>query len=202
MKNNFLWEVFLCKVLLFLFRNPSFYDRIGTVHLKLKGGKNMNHYFYVPVMSQDIGFDGVSLREHLQVVDSELFEKERSISYLVSQANPSKMKERISLEVALNQEFEERQYPRYMILVLNEGRVYELASLKDVDSFLDNPAYINEITGEDVVNLFSKGEKYSELIHHFFDSYERRKDLPPLDRGVLFQKKKRDGNLPPRKTHQ
>ena len=52
------------------------------------------------------------------------------------------------------------------------------------------------------MKLFSKGEKYSKLIHHFFDSYERRKDLPPLDRGVLFQKKKRDGSLSPRKTHQ
>lgn len=160
----------------------------------------MNRYFYIPVTSQNVCHDGVSFQDHLRVVDFELYEREKeyhdsisSLSFEDGKLSPRKLDKITRFNQALEVLYKDRLLVRYLIIVLNESGMYELASEEEIDPIDIEKIQAFEITGEDVVNVFVKNLDYPPFAMNFFESYRKNKkhlnsETPKSTGKKVFQK--------------
>lgn len=145
----------------------------------------MNRYFYVPVMESCLQHDGVSMREHLRIVDPEIYQREKDYKMAFSSLSfeegklPADAVEKVCLQDhVLHLLYHSRTLARHLILVQGDsGALYELASLEAMDPINLQKLEAYEISGEDVVELFMEHHDYVESAVNFFDTYEKKKDI-------------------------
>jgi len=145
----------------------------------------MNRYFYVPVMDSCIKHDGVALRDHLRVVDKELYESEcdyfdmtYDLEFDDGLLNSYRFNKADRMNQKIEDMYEERNLPRSIVIVYNDGRFYEMASEEEIDPIELGNIGSFEILGVEVVEVFMDHPKYTPYARNFFDMYEKKKDLP------------------------
>ena len=144
----------------------------------------MNRYFYVPVMDACVKHEGVSLRDHLRVVDSELFDREcRYFNELCDFSFEDGIMKAKNIKNADRQNsrtsklYQERLLPRFLVLVSSGSRLYELASEVDMDPISLGMLQNFEISGFSVIDVFMDNPEYTPCARNFFDIYEQNKEL-------------------------
>ena len=150
----------------------------------------MNRYYFVPVMDDKILHDGVSLRDHLKVVDKDLYDEEKKIfddfyedSYYdgLIQARMYRYSTRRSERA--EKKFKDKDVPRFLAIVFNsEKGFYELSSEVSIDPVNRDNIACYEISGIDLVEAFIDYPTYTPITRSFFDAYEKNK-------GMLDEKK-------------
>ncbi len=144
----------------------------------------MNRYFYVPVMDPCVMHDGVSLRDHIRVVDPEIYERE--CKYFNDLCDFSFERGILHAKKLINAErgnkktdtlYRERVLPRFLVLVYGDGRFYELSSMEEIDPISLGNISCFEIMGVDVVDVFIDNPNYSPSAKRFFDIYHANKHL-------------------------
>ena len=144
----------------------------------------MNRYFYIPVMDSIVKHEGVSLQDHLRVVDEELFNRElrcyedmRDMSSDDGILKAKLLKNSSRYSQKTEERYREKKVPRNLVLVLSEEGFYELASevpMDPIDMSLIEPF---EISGVDVVDVFFEHQAYTPVARKFFLQYEKNKSL-------------------------
>lgn len=146
----------------------------------------MNHYFFVPVTHQTIKHDGVSLLDHLSMIDSELYQ--RSVC---------SFEERVSRDILhgfteeTRQKFAEKLLPTILIVVQGEnGKFYELATREAIQMTTIDTFCEKEVLGVDVADYFYLNPDYVASALHFFDAYDekKRKMNQKSEKGKLYAK--------------
>lgn len=132
----------------------------------------MNRYFYVPVTSELVKHDGISLLDHLKMVDKELYY--RSMAEASFEKLDTPQYEHL---VTTKNMFKAKVLPERVIIVDsdNYGR-YELVSMEfvEVSSMEELESY--EVTGYDVVDIFDDYPSYTDCALNFFDVYSSKKE--------------------------
>lgn len=143
----------------------------------------MNRYFYVPAMDPFVSHEGVSLRDHMKVVDPELYKREiKYFNELCDFAFEDGIlrAKRLRNADAHNQKtdklYRERLLPRFFVLVYRDGTLYELASEVEMDSISLDLLQNFEVLGSSVVDVFIDNPDYTPSARNFFDIYEKNKD--------------------------
>jgi len=146
----------------------------------------MNRYFYVPVIDNCISHDGISLSEHLKIVDLELFERENKFfgpfdgSFFNGIQEVKKMNSDYHNKKT-DQLFKSRSIPRFIVIVFNEDGLYELASEERIDSISLDYLKQYEVFGMDVIDVFTENPDYTFSAKNFFDSYNKEKNQKDSD---------------------
>lgn len=143
----------------------------------------MNRYFYVPVMDPCVMHDGVTLRDHLKVVDYELYSREckyyddfSDFSFEDGILNAERIRNANKQNRKTDTLFRERNIPRFMVIVNSGERFYELASEVTIEPIDIDMLESFAITGLDVVEVFYKNPMYTPNARNFFESYEKNKE--------------------------
>ncbi|MBR6137921.1 MAG: hypothetical protein IKQ06_07180 [Bacilli bacterium] len=156
----------------------------------------MNRYYYVSVMDSCIQHDGVSLRDHLRVIDPNLFDKECVL--LEEECNletepgilsNAMLRHVERFEEKIEAQYEENQIPRHLVIVYNDGRFYELSSEEEVDPVILSDLKHNEMLGVEVVELFMDQPKYAGYARRFFQLYKENKHLLEEENQHLLEEK-------------
>ena len=153
----------------------------------------MNRYFYVPVMDSRIMHDGVSLRDHLRVVDPELFDRECKMGFEMGRIHDNPIAKKKSdgdyYDKQTDEMFRERMLPRNLLLVLNEYGLSEVGSNACISSVPDEVLKPYEVDGEFVVDVYVDNIDYSVHAMNFFDVYFQNRDkLNEKPKGKIGQK--------------
>jgi hypothetical protein len=140
----------------------------------------MNRYFYVPVIENCILHDGISLGDHLKMIDPELYEREAKYfgpfdGRFFNGIEQAKNMNNDRRNRKTDQMFKEKSFPRFMVFVFNEDCFYELASEVEVDAISFDALKNYEVLGMDVIDVFTDNPKYTPSARNFFDSYEHLK---------------------------
>ena len=147
----------------------------------------MNHYYFIPVTHSTIQHDGVTLLEHLSMVDSELYQ--RSVCGIEERVSSDVLH---GYEEITRKKFSEKLIPRELIVVQNEnGQFYELASceviqMTQIDTFCEK-----EVLGSEVADYFYFHPEYVPSVLHFFDTYYDKKREQKMEKPKSEPSKKK-----------
>lgn len=133
----------------------------------------MNRYYYVPVMDEHIRCNGVSLRDHLRVVDYDLFDRESNSE---KEENFSFRERILGKKGSIDDVYLDRMIPRRIVLVSSPDGFYELATKRFFDTVSKSYLKNFEVSGEAVVDVFVDNLDYSIHVENFFQMYEQNKD--------------------------
>ena len=169
----------------------------------------MNRYFYVPVMDACIKHDGVTLRDHLRVVDPELYEREcRYFNELCDfpfedgVLFAKKLRKADRHNAKTDRLFRERDLPRFLVIVYSKGRLYELSTEEEFDLTSLGDLQCFETVGLSVVDIFCDNPSYTPCARNFFQTYEENKDkLTSLEETSFKQKILQRFPFHPGKSH-
>lgn len=156
----------------------------------------MNRYFYVPVMDSHIKHDGLSLRDHLKVVDYELFEREckhgestENYSFLDEDLSRQRRNNKVLSSCELNKIYQERMIPRSLVLVFSDEGFYELATNENMDPISEDYLLNFEMDGESVVDVFVDNSDYAVHAENFFQIFQEKKDSSDSKEKTSFGRK-------------
>ena len=166
----------------------------------------MNQYYYVPLMNGDVKCDGVSLKEHLEVVAPEIYSKEcqyLEMKDLFSESNNSSMEKRLQqMNRELDEFYRKKKVPRRMVLVSSEYGIRELGSDKVVDSMPLELLVPYQVSPDGVIDIYVDNLDYSIWSIDFFEYYDEKKDsVCEKKRESFAQKVRKKFPFISRKTH-
>ena len=154
----------------------------------------MNQYYYVPLMNGDVKCDGVSLREHLEVVAPEIYSREcqyLEMKDLFSESNNSSVKNQLQqMNQEIDEFYQERRIPRRMIITFSsiEGPK-ELGSGRSISSISMSKLQSYSMSGDEVVDVYVNNYDYSTWCANFFEMYDQKKESYHNKRGNFFSQK-------------
>lgn len=140
---------------------------------------DFNRYYYVPVTSKFVKFNGIPFAEMTDKIDHELTKRESTRleltygDYAINgiDENTEKYIERYNMETSLL--YNALGIAENLVLVENSKGLHELATGLPVTT--DNTIYlgIQEKTGEKVVDIFVEHPDYENIAKNFFESYKK-----------------------------
>lgn len=130
----------------------------------------MNRYFYVPVTNSIVKHDGTSLLGHLKMIDMDLYNRGSVDSYDAQNAL------QYQYIVETDMMYKERLLPKGVVIVSKDNNFfYELVSgeVFEVDSIDSVLPY--EVSGMDVVEIFTEDPEYKTCVLNFFQIFSSKK---------------------------
>ena len=140
---------------------------------------DFNRYYYIPVTTKFIKFNGVKLSEITDKIDHELTKRESTRleltygDYAINgiDENTEKYIDKYNMETS--EIYKALGIAENLILVRNNSGLHELATGLPVTSENDIYLSVNEKTGETIVDIFVEHPEYENVAKNFFDCYEK-----------------------------
>jgi hypothetical protein len=143
-----------------------------------------NQYYLVPLSARFLKVGDDTLFDVLSLVDEGLAKRDREKKELLYGGDypeaafaPEMQKIAAKFEYETKVLYEERGIPYNLILVSNDEGLKELASDEDIKC--DNECFLKSfnISGEDVVDIFTRNEEYVDQAQNLFELYHSKKNV-------------------------
>lgn len=150
----------------------------------------MNHYYYVPVTSDEVKHVGISLADHLKVVDQELYER-GEVEKTFTDYDPVEL-DHMAITKKL---YNERMLPEKLIIVEDENGFYELASMQRIQISSKEYLSLFEVTGFDILEIYDETNEYKARTLNFFDIYFSKSSEGDIEIKEFPKSKRKQFNL-------
>ena len=139
----------------------------------------MNRYFYVPVTNSSLSHDGASLASHLKVIDDELFRRGSVDTYNAKDA------QQYQYIVETGEMYHERMLPDRIVIATDDCIFfYEISSEEPIQIESIESILPCEVSGLDVVDIFTDNPNYRCSVLNFFQAYAKAIDEENNSRGA------------------
>ncbi len=141
----------------------------------------MKKYYFIPTTATTVKHNGMTLKEHLKYIDTDLYNRERDflefvygrIFYLVPKGNELNEiieKQRREDKIIYKEHF----VPDRLIIVQEDNKYHELASYEPIE--VPDELFINsyEITEKEVQKIINEDDDYSAKTISFFHTFATR----------------------------
>lgn len=140
---------------------------------------DFNRYYYVPVTSKFVKFNGVTLADMTTKIEPELTRRESTRleltygDYAINGIDKNTEKYIDGYNAQTSLLYNALGIAENLVLVENSKGLHELAT--GLPATTDNTIYleIQEKTGEKVVDIFTEHPDYENIAKNFFESYEK-----------------------------